>query len=92
MTDPSRNSDWQAIKIDLARRVRETRCALYGELGGPLLAEKLRVPFRTWHYYETGCTIPATTILRFIEVTTVSPHWLLTGDGEMFPPRPRGRG
>ena len=39
------DSEWQSIKIDLGRRVREIRVALYGENGGPLLAEALKVPY-----------------------------------------------
>jgi len=78
------DSDWQTLKSDLAGRLRDVRVALYGENGGPLLAEALGIPFRTLHDYETGCTIPAHSILRFIELTGVHPHWLLTGDGEQF--------
>jgi hypothetical protein len=76
--------DWQAIKYDLARRIRVIRTELYGEHGGPLLAEALELPFRTWHNYEEGHTIPAHSILRFIEVTDAHPHWLLTGEGEKY--------
>jgi hypothetical protein len=76
--------DWQALKSDLAARIREIRVALYGENGGPMLAEALGIPFRTLHNYETGCTIPAHSILRFIELTRVHPHWLLTGLGSRF--------
>jgi hypothetical protein len=89
MYEPTQRSDWQVIKNGLARRVREIRVDLFGEHGGPLLAESLQLPFRTWHNYETGCTIPAPTILRFIEVTRANPHWLLTGEGEKFQPRDR---
>jgi hypothetical protein len=78
------DSDWQALKSDVAMRFREIRIALYGENGGPLLAEALGVPFRTLYNYESGCTIPAHSILRFIELTRVHPHWLLTGDGARF--------
>ena len=84
MEDPVPDSDWQTLKSDLAGRLREVRVALYGENGGPLLAEALGIPFRTLHNYETGCTIPAHSILRFIELTGVHPHWLLTGRGEQF--------
>lgn len=84
MYEPIQGSDWQALKSDLARRVREVREELFGLNGGPILAESLHLPFRTWHNYESGCTIPAQTILRFIEVTGVSPQWLLTGEGEKF--------
>ena len=84
MSEPSQRSDWQVIKSDLARRVREVREELYGRHGGPMLAAALELPYRTWHNYETGCTIPAQTILRFIEVTDAHPHWLLTGEGVRY--------
>jgi hypothetical protein len=76
--------DWNTLKNDLAERVHEVRVALYGENGGPILAEALGIPFRTLHAYETGSTIPAHSILRFIELTGVHPHWLLTGQGKQF--------
>ncbi len=82
------NSDWLGIKNNLARRIREVRLELYGENGGPLLAEALQVPFRTWLNYEKGCTIPATSILRFIELTRTNPHWLLTGCGDKYSTSP----
>ncbi len=84
MDTPLPNSDWLAIKNNLARRVREIREELYGAHGGPLIAQALQVPFRTWLNYESGCTIPAPSILRFIELTGANPHWLLTGRGEKY--------
>jgi hypothetical protein len=68
----------------LAHRVRAIRKELVGDHGGPLLAEALRLPFRTWMNYEAGCTIPAQVILLFIDITAAHPHWLLTGDGDKF--------
>ena len=76
--------DWRLVKSALAARVRLVREERYGLHGGPLLAESLRVPFRTWLDYETGETIPAIVILRFIEVTSAHPHWLLTGEGHRY--------
>lgn len=84
MEKSSQHSDWNAVRSNLARRIREIREELYGEHGGPLLAEALDLPYRTWHNYESGCTIPAHSILRFIEVTEAHPHWLLTGEGEKY--------
>jgi hypothetical protein len=84
MEKPLGNSDAQTLKSELAHRIREIRIDLYGQNGGPLLARALAIPFRTLHNYESGCTIPAPTILRFIELTKAHPHWLLTGDGERF--------
>jgi len=65
----------------LARRLREVRLAKYGEDGGPLLAEDLGLPARTWAHFEAGVTIPGLVLLGFIEATGVAPHWLLTGEG-----------
>lgn len=89
MNEPSSRADWLVLKSGVARRVRAVREELYGEHGGPMLAEALGVPFRTWHNYEVGCTIPAQTILKFIEVTDTNPRWLLSGEGERY--RTRGR-
>ena len=76
----------------LAGRVREIRRQVFGERGGPRLAEALGLPDRTWRNYEAGVTIPAPVILRFIEVCGASPHWLLTGEGEpLVEARPTGR-
>jgi hypothetical protein len=84
MDKPIPDADWLAIKRELAQRIREVRLELYGAHGGPLLAEALRIPFRTWLNYENGCTIPAPSMLRFIELTKANPHWLLTGLGEKY--------
>lgn len=88
MNPSPQRSDWLALKVDLAQRVREVRLDLFGVHGGPLLAGSLSLPFRTWHNYENGCTIPAQTLLRFIEVTEVNPHWLLTGEGNRYLNKP----
>lgn len=87
MNKPTERAEWQVIKLDLARRVREVREELFGSHGGPMLAQALAIPFRTWMNYESGCTIPAATILSFIEVTDAHPHWLLTGEGNRYQSR-----
>lgn len=84
MDSSAKQSMWRSIKLDLSQRVRTIREELFGENGGPLLAEEIGVPFRTWMNYEDGCTIPAHAILRFIEVTNADPHWLLTGEGRPY--------
>lgn len=84
MESSPHKSQWQAIKLDLAQRVKTVREELFGENGGPLLAQEIGVPFRTWMNYEDGCTIPAHAILMFIEVTDADPHWLLTGEGSPY--------
>src|SRR4051794_31087738 len=68
--------------LDLARRVREVRETAFGANGGPLLAEALGIPARTWENYEAGVVIPALIILRFMELTGADPHWLLHGHGD----------
>lgn len=82
----SNHSDrnWQLIKLNLAGRIKTVRIDLYGDHGGPLLADRLNVKVRTWVEYEEGLTIPAETILRFIEITNADPHWLLTGEGPPY--------
>jgi hypothetical protein len=69
----------------LARRLREVRQELYGERGGPLLAEALHLPARTWRSYEAGADIPGRKLLRFTDISGASLPWLLTGEGEPFP-------
>lgn len=72
------------IKSQLAERLRAIRIDLYGERGGPELARQLEIPNRTWYNYEIGVTVPAEILLRFLELTGVEPHWLLTGEGPQF--------
>src|SRR3954447_6238489 len=79
------------IKSQLAERLRSVRVELFGERGGPELARQLEIPNRTWYNYEIGVTVPAEILLRFLEVTSVEPRWLLHGDGPRFrtlPPSP----
>jgi hypothetical protein len=90
MEKSPQRSDWQVVKFELSRRIREIRMESFGEHGGPLLADVLQLPFRTWLNYEGGCTIPAQTILRFIEITDAHPHWLLTGEGPRYMSREEG--
>src|SRR3954447_23902407 len=80
------------IKSQLAERLRSVRVELFGERGGPELARQLEIPNRTWYNYEIGVTVPAEILLRFLEVTSVEPHWLLHGDGEKFRTAGRPKG
>jgi hypothetical protein len=73
----------------LARRLREVRLEKYGEQGGPLMAEAMGLPARTWAHYESGVTIHGPALLRFIDVSGVEPRWLLTGQGEKYRLGPR---
>jgi hypothetical protein len=71
-------------RVGLAGRVHEVREDLYGEYGAQFLADALELPLRTWVNYERGVTIPAEVILELIEMTRVSPCWLLTGRGPKY--------
>ena len=68
----------------LAGRLRAVRLDLYGEHGGPLLAEALGIPTRSWALFESGVAPPGLVLLRFLEVAGVDPHWLLTGEGRRY--------
>jgi hypothetical protein len=48
------------------------------------MARQLGVPIRTWYNYESGVTVPAEVLLRFMELTAVEPNWLLRGRGPKF--------
>src|SRR3954471_10642350 len=64
-----------------AGRLREVREEAFGA-DVESLARGLGIPVRTWMNYEDGVTLPAETLLAFIEETGAHPHWLLTGQGE----------
>jgi len=68
----------------IAERLRTIRVELFGEHGGPELARRLEIPSRRWYNYETGVTVPAEVLLRFIDQTGASPSWLLTGEGPQY--------
>lgn len=70
--------------VALAQRLQEIRLELFGEEGRVELARQLRVPERTWAHYESGVTLPAPFLLRFIEITGAEPSWLLHGQGSRY--------
>lgn len=72
------------LKYSLAERLREIRIEVFGERGGSEMARQLGVPVRTWYNYESGVTVPAEVLLRFLELTGVEPVWLLHGEGPRF--------
>jgi hypothetical protein len=79
----------------LSERVRAVRLQLFGECGGPMLAQRLGIPHRRLARIEAGGPIPAELILRLIDVTGANPRWLLSGEGERYgcpaTTRPGGR-
>jgi hypothetical protein len=91
MKDSDFQPDWGEVKRDLAARLREVRKELYGEHGGPMLAQELEIPYRSWAGYESGASMPAPVMLRFLERTGTSPHWLLTGEGSRYSAGRKGR-
>ena len=72
------------VKCDLSERLREIRIELHGERGGSEMARRLNLPIRTWYNYESGVTVPAEVMLKFVELTSVEPLWLLNGTGAKF--------
>lgn len=73
-----------AKRREMADRIREIRAELFGKNGGPELARRLGLPIRTWYNYETGVTVPAEVLFRFIEETGANPVWLLSGKGSKY--------
>ncbi len=71
-------------KCRLSERLHEIRVELFGERGGSEMARQLGLPVRTWYNYEAGVTVPAEVLLRFVELTSVEPMWLLHGRGTKF--------
>ena len=69
------------IKAAIASRLREIREEKFGERGGPELAHRLDLPVRAWYDYETGVSLPAEVLLRFVEQTGANPWWVLSGLG-----------
>ena len=80
-TDPMPSA---AASLGLAGRLAEVRRDCFGEEGGDAIASALGVPGRTWAHYEAGVTVPSVVILRFLELTAVEPHWLLTGEAPRY--------
>ena len=72
------------MKSSIGDRMREAR--ENKELDQATLAEKIGVVTRTLQRWEKGEQIPdGVSITRIAKATNVHPHWLLTGDGEMYP-------
>jgi hypothetical protein len=72
----------QRARKTLGKRLKQLRIEVYGEKGAPMLAMAIGIPYRTWCNYEAGTTVPADVLLRFIELTSANPKWLLDGQGE----------
>jgi hypothetical protein len=77
-------SDRPNGKAAIAGRLRLIRSELFGEHGGPELADQLGIPFRTWFNYEAGVTIPGEVLLKFLVITDTEPLWLLRDEGPRY--------
>lgn len=69
---------------ELSARLKLIRIELFGVHGGPLLAQFLGLPWKSWARYESGAAIPAHILLKFMAITSVEPKWLLTGEGSRY--------
>ena len=65
-------------------RLREVRQDIYGEAGSQALANALEIPLETWMNYEAGVVMPGEVLLKFQVLTSVTPSWLLIGEGEKY--------
>ncbi|HTY38218.1 MAG TPA: XRE family transcriptional regulator [Bacteroidota bacterium] len=71
------------MKQSIAQRIRLARTQK--EMDQTKLAAKLDVATRTVQRWEKGEQVPDSNyLMRIAKVTGVAPHWLLTGNGEMF--------
>ncbi len=72
------------MKSTIGDRVREAR--ENKEFDQATLAEKVGIATRTLQRWEKGDQIPdGISITKIAKTTNVHPHWLLTGEGEMYP-------
>jgi len=75
------------MKSTIGERLRRAREAKH--LDQATLSEKVGIVTRTLQRWEKGEQVPdGLAITRIAKTTGVHPSWLLTGDGEMYPPRP----
>jgi hypothetical protein len=73
---------------EIGNRLRQIReeIAPGGTWGRRLELEAwLGVRLFTWHGYERGKAIPGDIVLRLIVELGISPSWLLTGQGTIWP-------
>lgn len=72
------------MKSTIGERIREAR--ENKELDQTTLAEKVGIVTRTLQRWEKGEQVPdGIAITKIAKATGAHPHWLLTGEGEMYP-------
>jgi repressor LexA len=75
------------MKHSIAQRIKEARTRK--EMDQARLAAKLDVATRTVQRWEKGEQVPDSNyLMRLAKVTGVTPHWLLTGDGDIYTKSP----
>ena len=75
------------MKSTIGDRIREARDNK--ELDQATLAQKANIVTRTLQRWEKGEQIPdGVSITKIAKATGVHPHWLLTGEGEMYAAAP----
>ncbi|WP_375679521.1 helix-turn-helix domain-containing protein [Bartonella sp. AP7XZML] len=71
-------------KTELAKRLREVRRMLGNEERG-IFAQRLNLQRTTLANYEIGVHEPTSSAINaYHRVYNINPHWLVTGEGEMF--------
>jgi repressor LexA len=74
----------KTMKSTIGDRIRDAR--ENKEFDQATLADKVGIVTRTLQRWEKGEQIPdGISITRIAKATNVHPHWLLTGEGEMYP-------
>jgi repressor LexA len=77
-----------STRTSIGDRIREAR--LNKELDQASLAEKIGIVTRTLQRWEKSEQVPdGAALMKLARATNVQPNWLLTGDGEMYPPPSR---
>ncbi|UNF36529.1 MULTISPECIES: helix-turn-helix domain-containing protein [Bartonella] len=71
-------------QTELAKRLREVRRMLGNEERG-IFAQRLNLQRTTLANYEIGVHEPTSSAINaYHRVYNINPHWLVTGEGEMF--------
>ena len=66
------------------RRFRALRLRLEGPRGKSAFARRIGESQSNVSRWETGRTIPGFALAKVVQAYNVNPHWLLTGEGEVF--------
>jgi repressor LexA len=78
------NKEESIVKSTIGDRIREAR--ENKEFDQATLAEKVGIATRTLQRWEKGDQVPdGISITKIAKAASVHPHWLLTGEGEMYP-------